>query len=304
MNWLLSLLVYVMHILVVPLLLIGFVGVVKARLHNRRGPSIVQPFWDMAKLLTKSETISETSSGIFLLAPVLNLAAVVAASLMVPWLGLSSPITGDLFLVVYVLAAGKFVMGLAALDTASAFGAIGASREAAVSVNAEPALLLGLAALGVHAHSSRLAALLAPAPGNELTAILAALVVLAAWISIVADLSRMPVDDPATHLELTMIHEALILENSGRNLALIEFAVALKTAMLIGLVAQIIQMVLPHSSAAVSYIITLLLLVGAAISLAVSETVLVKLSWKRVPNLQSFGIGAAVLACLLVALRG
>jgi len=304
MNWMYSLPLYVVHILIIPLLLIGFIRKVKARLQNRRGPSILQPFWDIAKMLSKAETISKTASGTFRMAPMVNLSAVFTAALMVPWLGVPSPIAGDLFLVVYLLAAGKFCIGLAALDTGSAFGALGASREAAVSIHAEPALVLGLAALAVHAHSSKFSTLLAGTPGNELTTILAALVVVAAWVAVIADLSRMPVDDPTTHLELTMVHEALILENSGRNLALIEYAVALKTSILLGLIGQIILMGAPRHSIGTTYLLTLLLLAIATVVLAVSETVFVKLGWKRVPNLQSFGTGAAILACLLVALKG
>jgi formate hydrogenlyase subunit 4 len=304
MSWPIALVLYILHALIVPLLFIGLLRAFKSRLQNRRGAPILQPFLDFFKLLSKGETVSTTTSGLFRIAPIINLAALIAASLMVPWLGMRSPIAGDLFLVVYLLAAGKFCMGLAALDTGSAFGALGASREAAVSIQSEPALVLGLAALGVHAHSSRLSVLLTGAPGNEMTMVLAALVIVAAWVAIIADLSRMPVDDPATHLELTMVHEALILENSGRNLALIEYAVALKTSMLIGLVAQIVLMTIPLNAPVATYGFTLLLLVSAAFLLAVSETVLVKLSWKRVPNLQSFGMGAALLACLLVALKG
>ncbi|MDR3710227.1 MAG: NADH-quinone oxidoreductase subunit H [Capsulimonadaceae bacterium] len=295
--------VYLIHIAVLPLLFIGLVRWLKARLQGRQGPSLYQPFWDFAKMLGKGETISETATGAFRIAPLASLASVATVSLMIPWAGVPSPIAGDLVLAVYLLAAGKFCTSLAALDTGSSFGAIGASREAAISIQAEPALLLGLGALAVHAHDSRFAAFLTPSGGEHIV-ILAVLAGAAAWMCAMAELSRMPIDDPTTHLELTMVHEAMILENSGRNLALIEYTVALKTTLLLGLVVQIVLLAVPLRSIAVHYIVSILLLAATAAGLAISETVMVKLSWRRVPNMLSYAIGASALACLLVAMRG
>jgi formate hydrogenlyase subunit 4 len=286
------------------LLLIGFLRTLKARLQNRIGPPLLQPFWDTAKLLRKGETISDATTGAFEAAPLLNLGAVLAAALMIPWLGVAPPIHGDLILVVYALALGKFCLSLAALDTGSSFGAIGASREAAISLQTEPAILLGLAALAAHAHSSDFAAFLTPGAHDAHTVILALLVLVALWMASIADLARMPVDDPTTHLELTMVHEALILENSGRNLALVELAAAVKTAVLLGLIAQVALMMLPRQPAPVSCLLSVVLMAAAAGVIAVCETALVKLRWRRVPNLLSFAVGAGVLACLFVALRG
>ena len=296
--------VYLIHMAFVPLLFIGFVRWMKARLQGRRGPSPLQPFWDTAKLLGKSETISETASGAFRVAPIVSLASVAAAALMVPWLGLPSPIAGDLFLTIYLLALGKFCTSLAALDTGSSFGAIGASREAAISVQAEPALILALAALAARAHSSRFDAMFAPGVHGEQVIILAILAAAASWLCALAELSRMPIDDPTTHLELTMVHEAMILENSGRGLALIEYTAALKTVLLLGVVSRIVMLAIPRVDGGLCYIACGCLLCVAALALAVGETVMVKLSWRRVPNLLSYALGASCLACLLVAMRG
>ncbi|MGO8671359.1 MAG: respiratory chain complex I subunit 1 family protein [Capsulimonadaceae bacterium] len=296
-------LLYIASALIVPPLLIGFLRVAKARLQNRCGPPVLQPFWDLAKLLAKGETVSETTTAAFRFAPLLNLAATVAVALMVPWLGVATPIPGDLFLVVYAVALGKFCVSLAALDTGSPFGAIGASREAAIGLQIEPALLVGLAALAVHAHSSNLSILLTPESGGHM-AVLAVLLVVSFWICATAELARMPVDDPATHLELTMVHEALILENSGRNLALIEYSVMLKTAVLLGLVGRVFMLMFPPQTPVVTYLLGLGLLTAAAGLLAVLESVLVKLRWRGVPNLLSYAIGASVLACLFVAMEG
>jgi formate hydrogenlyase subunit 4 len=303
LSGLLSFVLYALHAVVLPPLLVGFLRLVKARLQGRQGPSIWQPYWDLAKLLGKGETMSETATWAFRWAPLLSLATLVAAALMTPWLGVASPIAGDLFLLVYLLALGKFAAGLAALDTGSSFGALGASREATVSLQTEPALVIALAALAAHAHSSSFAVLLAPEHGGSQLLLVLPLVLVALYLSILADLARMPVDDPTTHLELTMIHEALILENSGRNLALVEYGVALKTTVLFGLLAQVGLLLLPLSPV-VAYGVSVALVLAAGAVVAVTEAVLVKLRWRRIPNLLSFALTAAALACLVVAVKG
>lgn len=295
---------YLVHALLVPLVLVGWIRLGKARLQNRQGPPLWQPFWDIAKLLRKGETISDTTTWVFRAVPVINLAVMVAIAVMIPWLGVTAPVSGDLFLVVYLLALGKFMTSLAALDAGSAFGALGASREAAVSVQAEPALLLALGALAVQAHSSALATLLAPGQGGPHLVLVLPLLCVALWLAITADLARMPFDDPTTHLELTMIHEALILENSGRNLALVEMAGALKLTVLCGLLAQVVLIAWPPLGAALTYVVSLGLILAGGAVLALAESILVKLRWRRIPNLLSFALTAGALACLVVALQG
>ncbi len=300
----LSLGIYLLHGLLLPPILVGFIRMAKARIQQRRGPSLFQPFFDLAKLFRKGETVSETTTWVFRWAPVANLASLGAIALMTPWLGIASPIPGDLFLLIYLLALGKFAIGLAALDTGSAFGAIGASREAAVSVQSEPAMVMGLAALAVLARTSSLQGMLTPGHGGDVMVVIVPLVLIALWLAVTAELARMPFDDPTTHLELTMIHEALILENSGRNLALIEYGVALKTTLLLGLVAQVVLLAWPPLPMAVRYGATLACMGGAAALVAVAESVLVRLRWRRIPSLLSFALAAGVLACLVVAVRG
>jgi formate hydrogenlyase subunit 4 len=295
---------YLAHALVIPLLLVGFLRMGKARLQKRQGPPLLQPFWDVAKLLRKGETISETTTWVFRWAPIISLATMTAVALMVPWLGVPSPLPGDLFLVIYLMALGKFITGLAALDTGSSFGALGASREAAVSLQAEPAMVVALTALATHAHSSAFSIFLAPEQGGSNLFIVVPLAVAALWLAVTAELARMPIDDPTTHLELTMIHEALILENSGRNLALVEVAVALKMTVLLGLIAQVLLVACPRLSPALTYLLSLVLILAGSAVLALMESVLVKLRWRRIPNLLSFALTAGALACLVVALKG
>lgn len=292
------------HLAIVPLLILGFIRKAKARLQNRIGPPILQPFYDAAKLLRKGETVSETATWVFRAGPIVNLAALVAVGLMVPWLGLPAPIQGDLLLAVYLVALGKFAIGLAALDTGSAFGALGASREAAISVQAEPALVMGLAALAAHARSTSFPAMFTADSTAPMVTVVVPLVLAALCLAAIAELARMPIDDPTTHLELTMVHEALILENSGRNLLLVEYAAALKMTILFGLMSQVARMALPAMAPAAAYGISLAGLFCAGGVVALVESVCVKLRWRRVPNLLSFGLAGAALACLVVAMRG
>jgi formate hydrogenlyase subunit 4 len=302
------------NVTLVPMLLVGVIRKLKARMQNRLGAPVLQPFYDTAKLLRKSETISATASGVFLWAPRLGLAVALAAAVLVPWSGAIVPSDGtdrlwlgrgwtDFLLVIYLLALGKFVAMLAAMDTGSAFGGLGASREATISLLVEPAVVIGLGALALGAGSTDLAAIYT-APASPLVA---ALVGTALIVAALAELSRMPVDDPTTHLELTMVHEALILENSGRNLALTEWAVALRTCLFLGLAAQTLLRVWPSYALLAllpRYAIGLAALFAAGAGVAVAEGILVKLNWRRVPNFIAFGMALSLLAALLAAARG
>lgn len=309
METILLLLIALANVALIPLLLVGVLRKVKAQMQNRLGAPVWQPFYDVAKLLRKGETVSDVASWVFVWTPRLGLAVVLWVALAVPWSGVSLPAgfglpgVADLLLVIYLLGLAKFAAMLAALDTGSAFGGLGASREATISLMAEPILLIGLGALAVGAGSTDLTQIFA-AP---LSPVVAALAGGALVVAALAELSRMPVDDPTTHLELTMVHEALILENSGRNLALTELAVALRTGVLLGLAVQTLLRVWPSYvdlGLLPRYAVGLLGLFGAAAAVAVAEGVLVKLNWRRVPNFIAFGAMLSLLAALVAAARG
>jgi formate hydrogenlyase subunit 4 len=300
-------LIFLLNLAVVPLLLVGVIRKVKARMQNRVGAPLLQPFFDAAKLLRKSETISETASWVFVWAPRIGLAVAVAVALLVPWCGMTPPAAArgaaDLLLVIYLLGMAKFFSMLAAMDTGSAFGGLGASREATLSTLAEPILVLGLSALALGAETTNLADVYS----TTASPFVAVLVGLALVVAALAELSRMPVDDPTTHLELTMVHEAMILENSGRNLALTELAVAIRTAVFIGLPVQTLLHAWPgytRLAADLRYLLGLLALFAAGALLAGAEGVLVKLNWRRVPNFLAFGTALCLLAALVAAARG
>jgi len=301
------LLCFLLNILLVPLLLVGVIRKTKALMQTRYGAPVWQPFYDIAKLFRKSETISQTASWIFVWTPRVGLIIAVITAACVPWAGSLLPPgwagISNFLLVLYLLALGKFLTMLAAMDTGSAFGGLGASREATISLLVEPALIIGLGALALKTGVMDLATIYT-APANP---VIAALVGGALIIAALAELSRMPVDDPTTHLELTMVHEAMILENSGRNLALVEYAGALRACVYFGLAAQTWLNVWPgfaRTALPLHYGLSLVALFLLGIFVAVAEGLLVKLKWRAAPNYLAFASALSLLAALVAVARG
>ncbi len=224
---------------------IFFVGIVvrtKSLSQGRRGPVILQPFYDALRLLRKGSVISQSTGPIFRIAPIVYFASVLMAISVVP-LGSTSGLFSfhaDFVFFAYVLALGKFFSILGAMDTASSFEGMGASREALYSMLAEPAFFLIIGSLGLmsgHTSFADLFASFAPStPESFVYALVASFVLL--MICMIEN-SRMPVDDPKTHLELTMIHEVMILDNSGFALGLITFAGHIKFALYSALIANL-----------------------------------------------------------------
>jgi formate hydrogenlyase subunit 4 len=224
-------------------LLVGLMRQVRARLEGRAGAGIGQPWRDLHKLLGKEAIRPHGTSWVFTAGPRVLLASTLLIAAVAPFLSTVSPLDGiaDLFAVVALLLLGTVALAVAGLDTGTAFGGMGASREITVAALAEPTILLAGFALSARVGSSNLAAIVegtltAPervlSPASLLAAVAFAVVV-------VAETGRLPVDNPATHLELTMIHEAMVLEYAGRDLALVELASALRLSVLLGLGANL-----------------------------------------------------------------
>src|SRR5206468_8304994 len=215
---------------VAPLLKAG-IRKMKARLQNRQGPPLLQGYYDLAKLLGKEPVRSETASWVYAAGPRVYFAAAVAATTLVPVLIAAAPLeaAGGILLLVGTLALGRFALATAALDTGSPFGGMGASRDMTIAALAEPALMLGLFTSALAAGSLNLGvlvrSLLQHGPAFHPSDLLA---FAGLFMIVVAETGRIPVDNPATHLELTMIHEAMVLEYAGPDLALVEWASALK----------------------------------------------------------------------------
>jgi formate hydrogenlyase subunit 4 len=284
---------------------VGLIRKVKARLQCRRGASLFQPYSDLAKLFRKQPVISSTTSWIFTAAPYIVFASTVAAGLLMPVFVSRTPLNfaGNIIALVYLLALGTFFLILAGLDAGSAFGGMGSSREAIIATLAEPAMMLSILAIALTAGSTNLSTIvhqsallegviLAPPP--HLMA-LAAL-----FIVTLAETGRVPVDNPSTHLELTMIHEAMLLEYSGRYLALMEWAAGIKLLVFLTLIVNVfapwgIATSLTPSSVALGVVVYLLKVSGLAVVIGVLESMFAKLRLFRVPEL----LGAAFILSLL-----
>jgi formate hydrogenlyase subunit 4 len=266
----------------------GWIKRCKATWQGRRGPPLLQAYADLAKLLRKQRLLPEPASWLFRVVPWLVLAATLVAAALVPLVGLRGPLgAGDVIVVAALLALGRFAQALAALDSGSAFGGMGASREMAVAALVEPALIGAVFALAIPAGSTDLGRLAADglalgwsALGPAHLLVFGALLVVA-----VAETGRIPVDNPDTHLELTMVHEGMLLEYAGPDLAALQLAALVKQALVLGLVAAL---VLPWGLDAPAPIaVAALVLKWAALGalLASVESLNVKLRILRLPGL-------------------
>jgi len=221
-------------------LLTGFVRKVKARLLRRRGASVLQPYRDLLRLLRKEAVLAGNASWLFRWTPYMIFAATWVAAALVPTFatGLTFSWTADLIAIIALLASTRFFLALAGMDVGTSFGGIGSSREVMIASLAEPAMLLIVFTLALVAGSTQLSTIAAflatPAVGLRVSL---ALALIALVIVAIAENARIPVDNPATHLELTMVHEAMVLEYSGRHLAMIEFAASLKLLLYMALIA-------------------------------------------------------------------
>ena len=274
-------------------LLQGIIKRLKARLQYRRGPSIWQPYWDLAKWWSKATVESDTASVLSAAAPVTVLAATVVALLLIPIVALRAPLGGgDLLVVLGALALGRFVLALAALDSGSAFGGMGSSREVAIASLVEPGVLLALAVVVASARTTDLGRIAAAgaAAGSAALAPPLILAAIAFGIVAIAETGHEPVDNPETHLELTMIHEGMLLEASGRRLALLTYAAELKLVVVAGLFAAAF---LPMGAAsdltlpalAIGLAVALVKLVAAAIALGMLDAGMAKARILSLPGL-------------------
>jgi formate hydrogenlyase subunit 4 len=218
----------------------GFVRKVKARLLRRQGPPLIQPYLDLMRLMRKEVVLAENASWLFRVIPYLLFAATWVAASLVPTFrtGLLFSWSADLIAIIALLGSGRFFLALAGLDVGTSFGGIGSSREVMIASLAEPAMIMIVFTLALIAGSTQLSTMAAfmasPAVGLRVSLVLAAFALIMVAI---AENGRVPIDNPATHLELTMVHEAMVLEYSGRHLALIELAASLKLVLYVSLIA-------------------------------------------------------------------
>ena len=284
---------------------VGLIRWLKARLQNRCGAPAWQPYFELRKLFQKEVVVSRNASWLFRAAPFVIFASVVAMAALVPVLLAPSAFdaVGDLVVLVYLLLLGTFFLALAGLDPGSAFGGMGASREVTVAALAEPTVALAVFALASSAGSTNLGRIVVTTVADPARALSPGhfLAFAALFIVTLAETGRLPVDNPATHLELTMIHEAMVLEYSGRYLALLEWAAWTKLLLFFALLGNLFA---PWGVAREPAPATLLLALGAflakllilAVAVATLETAIAKLRLFRVPELLSLSFVLALLA--------
>ena len=287
--------------LVLTPLLVGVINRTKAFIAGRRGPPLLQPYRDVFKCLRRGAVYGEVTSWVFRAGSVVNLACLVAALFVLPLGGIAAPVgfAGDMIVLVGLLALGRFATVLAALDTGSSFEGMGASREVHFAVLAEPALLLALAALaraGGAMSLSTIYATLTPALWLALLPNLA-LVAMTLLVLELVENSRIPVDDPTTHLELTMIHEVMVLDHSGPDFAFIQYGAALKLWLIGSLLVGLVVPVRGEWWVCLPAVLAGMALLGIAIGMI--ESAMARYRLVRVPQ---FIVGAATLSA--VALIG
>ncbi len=304
-GWALALLQMLLFSAGAPLL-IAWVKRIKSRLQNRRGPSLLQPYQDLRKLFGKEAVMAHTASPVFRAAPYIVFGATLVAASVIPLLAIELPTTAiaDVIVLVGFLALARFFLALAGMDVGTSFGGMGASREMLISALAEPAMLMAIFTLTMSAHSTNLSSviehvldaglLLRP---SFLFALLGLLLVA------VAETGRIPVDNPATHLELTMVHEAMILEYSGRHLALMEWAAQIKLMLYGVLLSNIflpwgIASRLDAGSLLLGLVVIVAKLAVLGVILAVSETVVAKMRLFRVPAFLNLAFMLSLLGML------
>jgi formate hydrogenlyase subunit 4 len=283
-------------------LLLGIIGRVKAVFAGRTGPPLLQPYRDLLRLVRKGAVFSRTATWVFRAGPVVALAATLCAGLLLPMGAPAAAIrfAGDFILFAYLLALARFATILAALDTGSSFEGMGASREATFSAAAEPALFLGLVSLARSTRSLDLSHMLGgqlrPVWWTDGPALL--LVALAVFAVALAENARVPVDDPATHLELTMIHEVMVLDHSGPDFALIQYGAALKLWLFGALIVRLALGALAGQPW-LAFAAFLGGQVAFAVLIGVIESSMARLRLVRVPQLL---IGAAALSAFALVL--
>ena len=310
MRLTLNLVQAVLLILLAPLVR-GSIARLKARIQNRRGASVFRPYSELWKLFRKDDLMPDTASGLFRVAPVILFATIIAVAAFVPVFYVSSlaGISGDFILLVYLLALGRFFLSLGAMDGGSSFGGMGASREALVSTLAEAPLLLGLTALAILSRSVGVLNIVQWTLAQDFFQLSAVHVLAFTALTLVAiaETGRIPVDNPTTHLELTMIHEAMVLEYSGPSLACIEWASAVKLNVIIALMIAVflpwgMATTLTPAALALALAIYLLKVLVLAVAIAVLESSVAKLRMYMVPDFLGVASALAILAIVFTAL--
>jgi formate hydrogenlyase subunit 4 len=315
MGLILQLLVQFCQVLLVVAIAPGVTGLirkVKARLQRRRGPPILQPYWDLRRLLGKEVVVADSTSWFFRAAPYAIFAATWVAAALVPTFktGLMFSWSGDLIAIVALLGLARFLQAAAAMDTGTSFGGIGASREVMIASLAEPAMIMVVFTLSLVAGATQLSTVAQFMVTTGGLRVSLAMALFALVIVALAENTRIPLDNPATHLELTMVHEAMVLEYSGRHLAMMELAASLRMVLYISLIAclflpfGLVAQGAPLLFQGVALLAYLAKVTIACVLLATFEMTTAKMRVFRVPNLLGIALMLGLLGTLLLFVSG
>ena len=287
-------------------LLLGIINRTKAFFAGRKGQPLLQLYFDLWKLLHKGAVYSRTTTWIFRCGPVIGLAAMLIALALMPFAGVPSPVgfTCDFVLLIFILGIARFSTVISALDTGSSFEAMGASREVQFSAFAEPALIISLITICLQTKSLELSQMIGRIPVDSFSAITPAMSLTAfvIFVILLVENCRIPFDDPNTHLELTMIHEVMVLDHSGPDLAFILYSAALKLwilgTLLIGVVVPV-----RGSGLLVNLVVSVSCMFGLGILIGITESVMARFRLIRIPQML-VGAGALVILALVLVLLG
>ena len=294
-------------VLVLAPLLLGFTRKVKARLLRRRGPPLLQPYRDLLRLIRKEAVLADNASWLFRSGPYMIFATTWVAAALVPTFatGLEFSYAADLIVITALIGSARFFLALLGMDVGTSFGGIGSSREMMFASLAEPAMIMIAFTLALLAGSTQLSEIAHYMLTQSSLRVSLGLALAALIIVALAENARIPVDNPATHLELTMVHEAMVLESSGRHLAVIEFAAALKLLLYLSLIGCIFVPwgLAPANGSLAAYAIGIAAYLGklavAGFLLVLLETSIAKMRVFRVPDFLGIALMLALLGMLL-----
>ena len=292
-------------LLVMPIVLVGTIGRVKARWSGRRGPPIFQLAFDLWKLIHKTPVYSRVTTPVFRLGPIVVLVTAIASACVVPLAGTSSLVAFpfDFVWFAYLWSLGRVALMLGALDTGSSFGGMGASREATFATLLEPVLFLVAGALCLNTGARSFAVALVPRLDTPAAVVMWVAAIAALLVVVQVESARLPVDDPSTHLELTMVHEVMILDHSGPELAMLQLGAAIKLFVGVSVVAMLLNPLAGERSA-IAVGAHLGLCLAIAVAIGMSESLIARLKLRVVPQYIVVGLVVAGIALLSMLGRG
>jgi formate hydrogenlyase subunit 4 len=297
------LVVHAAALLLLPFPVVGIVNRTKARWAGRKGPRLLQSLSDLRRLLAKRPTYSQVTTVLFRAGPLVLLASTLVAGLVAPLLGRPGPIAFpyDFVVFAYLWGLGRMFLMIAALDTGSSFEGMGASREATYAALVEPALFLALGTLAAATGQTSFAGILHLGFGSPAQVVIDAGVVVTLFILLQVEAARVPVDDPTTHLELTMIHEVMILDHSGPDLAAVQYAAAVKLTVCAALIATVLNPLSPAERPALAMVANVALTAAVAVAVGFVESLVARLKLKVIPQYVLVGAVSAFVALLTTA---